>query len=33
MDNCVKIFANKQNLDRHIRLVHRKIPSKPVQVN
>ena len=33
MNNCIKTFVNKQNLDRHIRLVHTKTQSKPVQVN
>ncbi len=33
MDHCIKTFANKQNLDRHIRLAHSKTKSKPIKVN
>jgi hypothetical protein len=31
--HCTKTFVNKQNLDRHIRIVHSKTRSKPVKVN
>lgn len=33
MDECSKAFVNKQNLDRHVRIAHRKQKSKPLKVN
>ncbi len=33
INNCTKTFVNKQNLDRHIKIIHTQTQSKPVQVN
>lgn len=33
IDNCTKTFVNKQNLDRHIKISHKKLKSKPVKVS
>jgi hypothetical protein len=33
IDNCLKTFVNKQNLDRHKRTTHTKIKSKQIKVN